>query len=76
MQDRILNMMGVATQLKHHIDPSIKVGDLSPGQMAQLVNAWETLEERKRKIRMKPLPKAVDVEKAKKKGPPVATFRE
>lgn len=44
-------------------------------QLATLSNAWEKLEERKRILRMKPLPKAIAVEQ-KGKTRPAATFRE
>lgn len=35
--------------------------DLTPAELSSLSGAWEKLEERKRILRMKPLPKAQDV---------------
>lgn len=74
MQDKILKMIGV-DRLWHIGDeelPSKGKKDLTPGQLATLVKAWDTLEERKRIIRMKPAPKAIDVTpkvKARSTGP-------
>jgi len=45
-------------------DPLTKAGDVAKAALA-----WERLEERKRILRMKPLPKAVDVSKPKAKAP-------
>ena len=39
--------------------------DIKGVELAHLTRAWEQLEERKRKLRMAPLPKAVDVSKDK-----------
>lgn len=43
--------------------------DLKPVVRATLVRAFVELEECKRKLRMKPLPKAIDVSKPKQKAP-------
>lgn len=62
-------MMGVRTQIEEHENKGQEVADLKPAQLAALANAWNTLEERKRIIRMKPAPKAMAVESKKKAGP-------
>lgn len=49
--------------------------DLAPKDLAALTGAWEKLEERKRILRMKPLPKAQDVS-VKEKRVARATFTE
>jgi hypothetical protein len=49
---------------------------IGPQHLAQLSNAWERLEERKRILRMKPLPKAVDVPATNRKPAHQATFKE
>jgi len=49
--------------------------DISPTQMASLVTSYDRLEERKRILRMKPLPKAIDVPQKSKLARP-ATFSE
>jgi hypothetical protein len=38
------------------------------GERARLALAWERLEERKRILKMKPLPKSIDVSKLPKRG--------
>lgn len=48
---------------------------ITPTQMASLVTAYDKLEERKRILRMKPLPKAQDVA-PREKPRPRATFTE
>jgi hypothetical protein len=75
IQDRILNAMGVQTQLKHHVKPELAARDLTPTQLAALASAWDKLEDRKRIIRMKPLPKAQDVTPQKRERK-AATFQE
>ena len=44
---------------KPPVEPEGK--ELKPGELAQLAKAWDTLEERKRVLRMKPAPKPVEV---------------
>ena len=73
IQDKILNMIGVKPQSKKNWEPDAK-RDLKPGELATLAKAFDTLEERKRIIRMKGLPKAVDV--APRRKPARATFTE
>lgn len=75
LQDRILNVIGVKPQLASHIDESVRNKKLNPAQLSSLVNAWDKLEDRKRILRMKPLPKAQDVA-PKEKPRPRASFTE
>lgn len=65
----------VACQIQKKLLDSMDKPDTTATQLATLSNAWEKLEERKRILRMKPLPKAVTVEQ-KGKARPAATFRE
>jgi hypothetical protein len=48
--------------------------ELKPSDLCQLAKAWEALEDRKRILRMKGLPKPIDAEKKPK--PARATFTE
>lgn len=54
-------MMGVRTQLSDHEKPEQVFKKMTPTQLAALTGAWDKLEERKRVIRMKPAPRAIDV---------------
>ena len=74
IQDKILNMMGVKPQNKNHHDPEAQI-KLSAGELASLTKAFDTLEERKRILRMKGLPKAIDADR-KEKHPARVTFTE
>ena len=74
LQERLLNTIGVEPQTKKRIDPSLKT-KLRPGELASLVKSWDLLEDRKRVLRMKPLPKSIDVT-PKKKPVQMETFRE
>jgi hypothetical protein len=63
LQDKILDMAGVVRQSRWN---KSKIAapegiDLNPAQLSALVGAWDRLEERKRILRMKPMPKPVDV---------------
>lgn len=66
LQERLLNTIGVDPQTKKRVDPSLKA-ELKPGELASLVKSWDLLEDRKRVLRMKPLPKAMDVTPKPKK---------
>jgi hypothetical protein len=55
IQRKILEQIGVGP------DAPPKVSKLSPKDLAVLTSAWEKLEERKRILRNKPLPKAAEV---------------
>ena len=67
IQDKILNMIGIKPQNSSRYDPDAK-RDLKPGELASLTKAFDTMEDRKRIIRMKGKPKDVEVkEKAKNK---------
>lgn len=46
---------------------------LSPRERAELVKAWDTLEERKRILRGTPLPKPADMSKLRKQAAPAAS---
>lgn len=48
---------------KGGVEPAHKSEPLSPSELASLAKAWDTLEDRKRILRMKPLPKAQEVPK-------------
>jgi hypothetical protein len=67
-------MMGIVPQKKASHDPAA-VKDLKPGELASLAKAFDTMEERKRILRMKPLPKAIDVPQKAKLARPT-TFSE
>lgn len=41
---------------------------LKPAELSGLVRAWADLNEERRKLRMQPLPKSVDVSKLQKRG--------
>ena len=76
IQDKILNMIGVMPQNKSRHDPKAK-RNLTPSELSTLTKAFDTMEERKRILRNKPLPKAQEVERPKDKRRPVhETFRE
>lgn len=73
----------VACQIQRKILAQIGVGPgnegappLEPKDLASLTAAWEKLEERKRILRMKPLPKAIDVQEKKSKAQPAQAFSE
>jgi len=57
----------VACQIQKKILAQME-GPLEPNQLASLSKAWDTLEERKRILRMKPLPKAQDVSAVREKA--------
>jgi hypothetical protein len=65
----------VACGIQKKILAQMEAAELTPKDLAALTSAWEKLEERKRILRMKPLPKAVDVA-VKSKGPVHRTFEE
>ena len=69
-----MNMIGVKTQSKKNVDLEAR-RDLKPGELASLTKAFDTLEERKRILRMKPKPRDVEV-KATQKVPVRASFEE
>lgn len=74
IQDKILNAIGVDTQTKRHRRPEEKM-NLNAAQLATLAKAWDTLEDRKRILRMKPTPRPIDVT-PKEKRRPQAVFKE
>jgi hypothetical protein len=65
----------VACQIQKRILVQMEAEELTPKDLAALTGAWEKLEERKRILRMKPLPKAQDVS-VKEKHPARVTFTE
>ena len=70
--------MGLERQHANQTPKPIKdAPKLSPKDLCSLTAAWDTLENRKRILRNKPLPKAQEVERPKDKRRPVhETFRE
>lgn len=78
IQKKILSAMGLEFLQSGQTPKPIEKGPpLTPGELSSLSKAWDTLEDRKRILRFKPLPKAQDV--PIKKGaarPPRATFQE
>lgn len=61
MQDQILAQMGLSRLGKPtQSDPKSKKDSLKPSELNSLVKAWEGLEDRKRILRGKGLPKPVD----------------
>lgn len=65
----------VACQIQKRILVQMQAEKLTPKDLAALTGAWEKLEERKRILRMKPLPKAVEVKSTDRK-PTRVTFME
>lgn len=74
IQDKILNMIGVIPQAKRNYDPKAK-RNLTPGELSSLTKAFDVMEERKRILRNKPLPKAAEVKEKPGKSSR-ATFTE
>ena len=64
-----------ACKIQNKITAMLDAPDMAAKDLASLVGAWEKLEERKRILRMKPLPKAIDVPQKAKLARP-ATFSE
>ena len=62
--------------LQELIMKAAKAENTAPSALAQLARAWSELEERKRIIKMKPLPKAIDVTPRKRQARPPAAFVE
>lgn len=76
IQKKVLEAMGLEMQQKNQTPKPIKGSpQLKPSDLCSLAKAWETIEERKRILRMKGLPKAVD-SKEREKKPLRATFTE
>lgn len=79
LQDRILEHVGIVRRGKggrpvvDEPDRNLKV---KPMELAALVKAWDVLEDRKRVIRMKPVPRPIDVTKEQKKTGKPASFIE
>lgn len=69
IQKKILAMMGLEMQQQNQTPKESKIAapKLKPAELCSLTKAWTELEERKRILRMKGLPKAVEV-KPKEKG--------
>lgn len=67
----------VACDIQRKLIASMDKEGTTAAQLAQLSNAWEKLEERKRILRMKPAPKPIDVPVKPEKGARTkATFSE
>ncbi len=73
-----MDTLGLARQCKSAIVQPPTPTALKPSEIASLAKAWDTLEERKRILRMKPAPKAIDVplKQPKKERLVRATFTE
>ena len=74
LQDKVLGQIGLIRLSRSDRKKLEKpVGkNLKPAELSSLVKSWELLEERKRILRMRPLPKAVAVpptERPKAKPP-------
>lgn len=67
-----------ACKIQNKILAQMDAPKLTPKDLAALTSAWERLEERKRILRMKPAPKAVDVPLKSKpsRGQPRESFSE
>ena len=66
-----------AVELQTLIVSAAKNGETSASALAQLARAWSELEDRKRIIKMKPLPKPIDVTERKARSVPnSASFTE
>lgn len=74
LQDRILNTIGVDPQTKKRVDLSLKT-KLKPVELASLVKSWDLLEDRKRVLRGKGLPKPLEAPQ-KPKATKQAVFSE
>lgn len=70
--------MGLEFQDQTHVPKPIKdlSDNLTPAELASLVKAYDVMEDRKRVLRMKGLPKAVEVKDTASKGPRRAVFTE
>lgn len=82
LQDKVLGLMGLLRSGKpaplDQLIKEIKAKPLRPVEMCSLIKAWESLEDRKRILRGKGLPKPVEAEdhKYRKKKPHEVTFSE
>lgn len=71
IQRKILAAMGLDLLQRNQVPKSTEEGKkvkLKPSELCSLTAAWDKIEERKRILRMKPLPKAIEV-KEKVRGP-------
>lgn len=76
IQKKILEAMGLEFQRANQTPKPIEnAPKLKPADLCSLAKAWETIEERKRILRMKPKPRDIEV-KPKAPGPKHATFTE
>lgn len=78
IQKKILAAMGLEMQHANQTPKPMaeeKSPKLKPSELCSLAKAWETIEERKRILRMKPKPKDIEV-KPKVQGPKRAMFTE
>ena len=78
-----MDRMGLVRQSRRGKNDVVPSGDaklLKPSELASLSKAWNELEERKRILRMKPMPKPVDVnaqeERRLRRRAPAQLFRE
>lgn len=77
IQKKVLAKMGLRFQEANRVPKSATEDcDLNPKDLAALINSWNTLEERKRILRMKPKPRDIEVKPAQKKGFNRASFEE
>jgi hypothetical protein len=73
IQRKILGKMGLEFQQANRTPkPTDADCDLSPKDLSLLAASWNTMEERKRILRMKPLPKSQDVTPKPVKAKPLA----
>lgn len=76
IQKKILAKLGLQFQHPNRVPQASDADcDLSPKDLSSLISSWDRIEERKRILRMKGLPRAVDARPKEKKAAP-ATFSE
>lgn len=71
LQDKILESIGITRKARGGRPQLLDVDKpmpMKPSDLSSLIKAWDTLEDRKRVLRMKPLPRAVDVSRDGKKA--------
>ena len=77
IQKKILEAMGLEFQQANRTPKPVAGGGpkLKPSELKQLADSWSTLEDRKRVLRMRGLPKPVE-SKEREKKPTRAVFTE
>lgn len=74
IQKKILESMGLEFQRANQTPKPIeKAPKLKPAELCSLAKAWELIENRKRILRNKGLPKSIDADKPRKAARPTFT---